>query len=278
MVLFPNCKVNLGLHITAKRKDGYHDLETIFLPVAVKDVLEIIPSANFQFHILGLPVPGEQGNNLCVKAYQLLKKDFGDLLPPADIWLYKQIPMGAGLGGGSSDGAYTLKGLSDLFRLELGPEKLQEYAARLGSDCPFFLVNRPCYATGRGEILEPLDLDLSAYCIAFIHPGIHVNTAWAFSQLKPAPSARPVRDILKQPVATWKEELTNDFEIPVTRHYPALSGLKERLYAAGAVYAAMTGSGSSFYGIFEKDKWPPEGPGKEFQVAAIGPGSLNGKK
>jgi 4-diphosphocytidyl-2-C-methyl-D-erythritol kinase len=259
MVLFPNCKINLGLHVTAKRNDGYHDLETVFFPVPIKDVLEIVPSetssGTFRFHTEGLPIPGTPDSNLCVKAYELLKKDFPGL-PPVDIYLYKQIPLGAGLGGGSSDGAFMLKALNDRFDLQLNDQKMLEYAALLGSDCPFFLLNLPCYAAGRGELLEPLELDLSGYWIAFIHPGIPVKTAWAFSQVQPALPEKSLKNIIGGPISGWKTALTNDFEKPVMKYYPSLASLKDKLYTAGALYASMTGSGSSFFGIFPKGAPP----------------------
>jgi 4-diphosphocytidyl-2-C-methyl-D-erythritol kinase len=268
MVLFPNCKINLGLHITAKRKDGYHELETVFFPVPLKDVIEIIQSDKFHFQAQGLPIPGDVDTNLCVRAYQLLKKDFADL-PPVNMHLYKQIPLGAGLGGGSSDGAFMLKALNDKFQLQLSDQKLLEYAAILGSDCPFFLVNRPCFATGRGELLEPLSLDLSGYSIVFIHPGIHIRTAWAFAQLKPARPERSLRNIIAGPLSGWKTGLTNDFEKPVVKQYPGLASLKDKLYSAGAIYASMTGSGSSFFGIFPKEINPVFPTEKNFQVIRL---------
>lgn len=252
MVLFPNCKINLGLHVIRKRTDGYHDLETVFYPVALKDVLEVIRSAEFHFQLTGLPVNGTSDTNLCVKAYHLLKKDFPGL-PPVSIHLHKAIPMGAGLGGGSADGAFMLTMLNKKFQLNLSVEKLIAYALQLGSDCPFFILNKPCFATGRGENLTPLPLDLSAYKIILVNPQIHVSTKDAFLKLTPALPSKSLETIIRQPVATWKDELKNDFEEQVFRLHPAIKEAKERLYNLGAVYAAMSGSGSTIFGIFNKD-------------------------
>lgn len=254
MVVFPNCKINLGLHILNKREDGFHNLQTVFYPVAIKDALEIIPSSTggtgITFTASGLTVDGNSRDNICIKAYHLLKKDFPHL-PAIQMHLHKAIPMGAGLGGGSADGAFTLSLLNQKFNLGIPQQQLIQYALKLGSDCPFFILNQPCYATGRGEIMEANGLDLSAYTIAVINPGIHVNTGWAFSQLTPATPPRSVKEIIAQPVATWKNVLQNDFEKPVFEKHPAIQFIKEELYALGALYAAMSGSGSTVYGIFE---------------------------
>ena len=184
MVSFPNCKINLGLNIVNKRNDGYHDFETVFFPIHLKDALEIIEKEKFEFSTSGLPIEGEPEKNLCIKAYQLLKKDFPQL-PAVQMHLHKAIPMGAGLGGGSADGAFTLKLLNKKFDLSLSEKQLINYSLQLGSDCPFFILNKPCFATGRGEILEQIDLDLSEYKILIVHPAIHISTAWAFSTIKP---------------------------------------------------------------------------------------------
>jgi 4-diphosphocytidyl-2-C-methyl-D-erythritol kinase len=251
VVLFPNCKINLGLHVTGKRADGYHDLETVFYPVAIKDALEIIPSQSFSFQNTGLPVNGTIDDNLCVKAYHLLEKDFPDL-HPVTIHLHKTIPMGAGLGGGSADGAFMLTMLNKQFQLQLSEEKLISYALQLGSDCPFFIVNQPCFATGRGENLTRVELDLSSYRIVLVNPGIHVSTKEAFARLTPARPTKGISEIIKQPIASWKNELVNDFEKNVFDLYPAIKSVKEQLYEMGALYASMTGSGSTVFGIFEQ--------------------------
>jgi len=270
MVFFPNCKINLGLRILRKRPDGYHDLQTVFYPLPLKDVLEVVRSTENSFHADGLPIPAVPGNpgdpgaaiaggfaenNLCTRAWQLLKKDFPDL-SPIELHLYKNIPIGAGLGGGSADGAGMLQLLNHFFHLGLTEDQLLAYAARLGSDCPFFIKNKPCLASGRGEILKPISLDLSAYSFLLVHPGIHVSTALAFSQVIPAVPERSLEEIIAAPINTWTSGLINDFEAPVLRQHPELAPIKEKLLAEGALYAAMTGSGSSFFGIFEKGKLP----------------------
>ncbi len=256
MIVFPNCKINLGLHILQKRNDGYHNLETVFYPLPLKDIVEIVPSKNsMNFSCSGLLVNGEHENNLCLKAYQLLKKDFPQL-PSVQIHLHKTIPIGAGLGGGSSDGAFTLTLLNQKFNLELSTEKLINYALQLGSDCPFFIINEPCVATGRGELLEEIKLDLSQFRFLIISPGIHIDTAWAFSKLNlPGRdnSKSNLKEIIHQPVETWKKDLVNDFEAIAFHQFPEIKKIKEKLYQAGAVYSSMSGSGSSVYGIFEKD-------------------------
>jgi 4-diphosphocytidyl-2-C-methyl-D-erythritol kinase len=255
MLSFPNCKINLGLRILRRRGDGYHELETVFYPLAVKDVLECIRSEALSFTSTGLPIPGDASANLCLKAWRLLKKDFPEL-PDVHIHLHKNIPIGAGLGGGSADGAFMLLLLDRQFRLGLSQEKLMDYAAQLGSDCPFFILNKPCLAEGRGEKLEPVNLDISGYKLALVSPGIHIGTAWAFSQCTPSGAGRSIREIIAQPVDTWKDQLVNDFEAPVLHTHPGLKKIKEKLYQAGAIYASMTGSGSSFFGIFAKENLP----------------------
>jgi 4-diphosphocytidyl-2-C-methyl-D-erythritol kinase len=249
MISFPNCKINLGLHILGKREDGFHNLETIFYPVPFREALEIIPSATIEFAATGLAVDGDIENNLCIKAYRLLKKDFPDL-PSVKIHLHKALPMGAGLGGGSADAAFMLKMLNERFHLNLSTDQLINYSLQLGSDCPFFIINKPCFATGRGEVLEEVAVDLSAYKIALINPGIHINTGWAFSNITPALPERSVKEIIQQPINTWKEGLKNDFEVAVFAAHPAIKEIKETLYTQGAVYAAMSGSGSMVFGIF----------------------------
>lgn len=256
MVSFPNCKINLGLNILRRREDGFHDLETVFYPIGIKDVLEVVqqpaPSAEVEFNTSGLEIQGSHSDNLCIKAWHLLKKDFPEL-PAVKMHLHKAIPMGAGLGGGSADGAFTLKLLNEKFNLQINTERLAEYALQLGSDCPFFIYNRPCFATGRGEKLEPVSLDLSGYTFVIANPGIHINTGWAFSQLTPALPKKPVKEIIAQPAGTWKAELVNDFEQPVFTAHPPIAALKQKMYAAGALYAAMSGSGSTVFGIFDKN-------------------------
>jgi 4-diphosphocytidyl-2-C-methyl-D-erythritol kinase len=256
MISFPNCKINLGLNIIAKRTDGYHDLETVFYPLQLKDAVEIIQSEITNLSISGLPVDGNATDNLCIKAYHLLKNDFPDL-PPVNIHLHKIIPLGAGLGGGSSDGAFMLKLINDKFNLQLSSDELLTYAKQLGSDCPFFILNKSSYATGRGENLEEINLNLTGYKIIIIYPEIQINTGWAFSNIKPVIPAKSIKEIIKQPVSTWKEELKNDFETPVFSKYPEIKKIKDNLYNAGALYSSMSGSGSSVFGIFNSEKTIP---------------------
>ena len=259
MVLFPPCKINLGLRILYKREDGYHALETAFYPVPLRDALEAITLPTDHqtptLEVSGISIAGNPADNLCMKAWHLIKTDH-PTLPAVSIHLLKKIPTGAGLGGGSSDGAFMLRLLNEKFLLNISTEKLMEYALQLGSDCPFFLLNQPAIATGRGEILEPITLDLSGYSMVLVHPGVHINTGWAFSQIKPQQPEVPLKTILQQPVSAWKDTLINDFESSVCQHHPELLLIREKLYAAGALYSAMSGSGSTFYGIFPKNEKP----------------------
>jgi 4-diphosphocytidyl-2-C-methyl-D-erythritol kinase len=253
MVSFPNCKINLGLRVLRKRPDGYHDLSTVFYPLPLRDALEILHAPGPSFTAYGLPIPGT--GNLCEKAWQLLKTDF-PALPDIQIHLYKNIPIGAGLGGGSADGAFTLLALNKQFHLGLDTARLLNYAGQLGSDCPFFILNIPCLGGGRGEELEPISLDLGDYSFVLVNPGIHISTAQAFALCTPHEAGMPLRDIVRQPVDTWAQHLRNDFEEPIFQLHPPLREIKSILYTHGASYASLTGSGSSFYGIFEKRKTP----------------------
>ena len=264
MIVFPNCKINLGLHILNKREDGFHNLETVFYPIALTDALEIMPNPNgnteIEFTASGLTVAGDASDNLCIKAYHVVKKDFPQI-PPVKIHLHKAIPMGAGVGGGSADAAFMLKLLNDKFKLDISTEKLMDYGLQLGSDCPFFIKNKPCLATGRGEVLEEVSIDLSTYKIILINPGIHVNTGWAFTQLaeilrQTNRHPKSVKALISQPIETWKADLSNDFEMPVLAAHPQIKEIKDSLYEQGAIYAAMSGSGSSVFGIFDKNIEP----------------------
>jgi len=263
MVFFPNCKINIGLNILDKREDGYHNLETVFIPVPLKDSLEIIRSTKdntgVSFSQSGRTVEGNAADNLCVKAYHLLQKDFPEL-PAIQMHLHKAIPMGAGLGGGSADAAFTLLLLNKKFQLNLSREMLIRYALQLGSDCPFFIINQPCFGTGRGEILQPLDLSLSGYQLLLVNPGIHVNTGWAFTQLRQQHvlqrQSKQLRENIKAPIREWRHNITNDFEEPVFTAHPLLQEIKNQLYGADALYAAMSGSGSTLFGLFEKGHTP----------------------
>lgn len=259
MIVFPNCKINLGLQILSKRSDGYHNLETIFYPIPLYDALEIIESKHhgksfsIPISITGLDIKGDSSTNLCLKAYRLLKKDFPDL-PHVQIHLHKVIPSGAGLGGGSADGAFTLKLLSDKFGLALSEQQLLKYAAHLGSDCPVFILNKPCYGTGRGEQLEVIPVDLSNYKFLIVNPGIHIDTGRAFLDIKPAQPDRSLKEIIREPVEKWRDELCNDFEKVLFKQHWEVVDIKDELYKCGAIYASMSGSGSTVYGIFKKDK------------------------
>lgn len=258
MIRFPNCKINLGLHILGKRADGYHDLETVFYPLYIKDALEIIPLQNEakpKLSLSGFSVSGDDSNNLCIKAWHLLKADFPEL-PFVNIHLHKAIPMGAGLGGGSADGTAALMILNNIFNLQLSSESLAEYALQLGSDCPFFIYNKPLFATGRGELLQPVNINLNDFYFYIVNPGIHVNTSEAFAQLQPINHVTPLFQIIQQPIETWKNTLINDFEEGILKRYPLIADAKHKLYQHGAVYAAMSGSGSTVFGIFKKEPQP----------------------
>jgi 4-diphosphocytidyl-2-C-methyl-D-erythritol kinase len=258
VIIFPNCKINLGLHITGKRNDGYHDLETVFYPIQLNDGLEIIRNNDAVHTVLtlsGLSIESTTSDNICYKAYSLLQQDYPGL-PSLKMHLHKVIPAGAGLGGGSADGAFTLRLLNKKFNLGLSEGQLLNYALQLGSDCPFFITNKPAYATGRGEKLEPVNLDLSDFSIVLINPGIHINTGWAFSRITPSPRNDELKKIIAFTPIEWKELLYNDFEVPVFEAYPVIRKLKELLYSKGAVYASMTGSGSTVFGLFEKPFTP----------------------
>lgn len=254
MITFPNAKINLGLNIIEKRPDGYHNLETIFYPINLQDALEVTRRENndkeYTLHISGAPLEGEPEDNLVVKAYKLLKKDYPGLLP-VDIHMYKHIPAGAGLGGGSSDAACMIKLLNDKFSLGLSTERMEEYAVKLGADCASFIRNKPVFATGIGNLFEPVELSLKGYHIILIKPDIFVSTRDAFAEIKPVRPAVSLKEIVKQPMETWKNSMKNDFEDSVFKKFPEIAAIKDELYDLGAVYAAMSGSGSSVYGIFK---------------------------
>lgn len=252
MVVFSNCKINLGLHITGKRPDGYHDLETVFFPISFYDVVEAVQSASFSFSTGGLSIPGNAADNLCVKAYHLLKTE-APALPPVQLHLHKNIPMGAGLGGGSANAAFTLWLLNEKFNLNIAHERLLQLALQLGSDCPFFLENKPCLGMGRGEQLTPVEVNLKNYRLLLVLPGLHVGTREAFAGIAPAPPPLPLTQVMQAPVSAWKEILKNDFEKTVFTAHPVLEEVKKSLYSMGATYAAMSGSGSTLFALFEKN-------------------------
>lgn len=261
MLTFPCAKINLGLNITFKREDGYHNLETIFYPVPLTDALEVklmhddFPSDEpCDLKITGNAVDCDEKNNLVVKAYTLLAQDFK--LPRVHTHLVKRIPMQAGLGGGSADGAFMIRLLDERFRLNMGIAEMERYASQLGSDCAFFITAEPSFATGRGEVLEPVNIaeqNLQGYYIAIVKPAIAVSTREAFKQIICRQPEHCCRDIVRQPVETWKTVLTNDFEEPAFKQHPELADIKQRLYDLGAVYAQMSGSGSAFFGLFRTD-------------------------
>lgn len=249
MVSFPPCKINLGLQILTKRADGYHNLSTCFYPVPWTDILEIIKSDSVSFSSTGLPIPGS--DNLCIQAYQLLKKDFN--LPPVKIHLHKIIPIGAGLGGGSSDAAHMLKVLNTIFNLGLTSVTLYEYASRLGSDCAFFIQDSPMLGSERGEVLSKIAVNLKDNFLIIVKPDIHIATAEAYAGVIPRTPSQTIENILGADPSTWKTVLKNDFEESIFKKYPQIKEIKDKLYAFGAMYASMSGSGSSVFGIFEKE-------------------------
>lgn len=251
MISFPNAKINLGLHITSKRNDGYHEIETCMVPIPIYDALEmIVEQKKITWNTSGIPIPGDNQDNLILKAYKLIQKDFSDI-PPLSIHLHKSIPMGAGLGGGSADGAFALKMMNRLFELHLDDFFLEEYAEQLGSDCPFFIENTPKIVRGRGEILEPIEIQLKGNFLVLINPNIHIGTQEAYAGVLPTPPKVNLATLLQEK-KRWKNELVNDFESSIFQNHPILNTIKENLYRAGAYYAAMSGSGSSMFGLFEK--------------------------
>jgi 4-diphosphocytidyl-2-C-methyl-D-erythritol kinase len=252
MIQFPNAKINLGLNIVSKREDGFHDLETVFYPISLFDALEFIVHDSLEFQMEGIEIPGSNDDNLVLKAYHLLKKNFPSL-PNISIQLLKRIPTGAGLGGGSADASFMLMMLNKYFQLEISKIKIKEYALQLGSDCPYFIENTPCFALSRGEFLEPITLDLSQYYFVIVKPDIHISTAWAFSKIEPNLPKKSCKVIVQQEISTWKYELLNDFEKPILDEFPEMLSIKNTLYKEGALYASMSGSGSSFFGIFEQE-------------------------
>lgn len=263
MVNFPNGKINLGLNIISKRTDGFHNLETIFYPIPYRDVLEIIrapaTATNDLFQTTGLPILGNTEDNLCLKAVRILRKDF-PLLPYLQLHLHKIIPMQAGLGGGSADGAFTLSLINKQFQLGLSAEKLEHYALELGSDCPFFIHNTPAYASGRGEILQPIDFQLSGYQLILVHPTLAISTKEAFKGIIPGAPPMNLFQAIRLPVESWPSYIHNDFERSVLQLYPELAQIKTALYAHGAVYASLTGTGSTVYGLFNNKASIPSFP------------------
>lgn len=270
MIVFPCAKINLGLNIVSKREDGYHNLETVFYPIPLYDALEIkymdekFPSqVACDLKVTGNAVECDEQNNLVVKAYNLLAEDYK--LPRVHAHLYKHIPSQAGLGGGSSDAAFMIRLLDERFRLNIGNPEMEKYAARLGADCAFFIEAEPAYAEGIGDELMPVDGpkgNLNGYYLAIVKPDIAVSTKEAYAAITPTATSKSCREIVRQPIETWKEELVNDFEAPIFKLHPELAEIKEKLYQQGAKYAAMSGSGSALFGIFKTE---PNGLKEMFQ-------------
>jgi len=248
MLSFPNAKINIGLNVVAKREDGYHNLETIFYPVKLSDALEMIPATESGFSVSGIEINSNPADNLVVKACRLLQNDFD--FPSVKMHLHKVIPFGAGLGGGSADAAFALKMLNDYFELGLSEKALEGYAAKIGADCPFFIRNKPVFASGIGNQFEPVGLDLSGYRIVIVKPACSVGTPEAYRDIVPAAPDFDLRKIHQLPVEEWHNVVKNDFEQSVFTQYPGIARLKKELYDAGAVYASMSGSGSAVFGIF----------------------------
>lgn len=266
MLAFANAKINIGLYVTEKRGDGYHNLETVFYPVKWYDVVELVDVSEGESSfctVRGIDVPGSADTNLCLKAYRLLQKDFD--LPEQEIVLLKNIPVGAGLGGGSSDAAFLIRLVNDKFGLGLSIGAMQDYARQLGADCAFFIENKPVYAFGKGDEFLPVGLDLSAYFIVLVKPMVGVSTAIAYSGVVPKKPDHDLRDLLKLAPKEWKSVVRNDFEVSVFQKYPEIDQIKTQLYAAGATFASMSGSGSTVFGIFEQPVALPDLE-KEHQV------------
>ena len=249
MITFPNAKINLGLNIVEKRSDGYHNIETIFYPVPIKDALEIIPAPKTTIQQTGIPLDLPAEKNIVVKAIRQLKK-YSEI-PPLEIHLLKNIPFGAGLGGGSADAAFMLKMLRDFFQLNLNDTLLENIASQIGADCPFFIRNTPVFASGIGNQFEKIEFSLKGYWLCLVKPDIFVSTPQAYAGATPKRPQVSLKEIIRQPIETWKETMVNDFETNVFPQFPAIGNIKQKLYEAGALYASMSGSGSSVFGIFQ---------------------------
>ncbi len=252
MLIYPNAKINIGLNIVSKRPDGYHNIESIFYPIGLCDCIEISPSdtcSDYSFSSSGIVVSGDPEDNLIIKAYRLLQTEY--LLEPIDISLIKQIPFGAGLGGGSSDAAFTLKALNEIFNLKISGKKLENIAAKLGADCPFFIKNKATFAAGTGNEFTAVKLSLKGYYMVLVKPDIHVSTPEAYAMITPQIPEKSLLELIRQPVKTWKDSIKNDFEKPIFERHPEIAEIKQSLYDLGAIYASMSGSGSSVFGLFE---------------------------
>lgn len=257
MIVYPNAKINIGLNVVEKRPDGYHNLETVFYPIGLQDILEIkvldegnVPECGYKLKITGTILDGSPEDNLVVRAFKMLKHDFN--LPPVSIGLYKHIPTGAGLGGGSSDAAFTIKTLNKRFDLRLTDEQMEEYCTRLGADCPFFIKDTPVFATGIGNEFHPVSFSLKGKHLVLVKPDIFVSTKDAYAKVNVRRPDTPLPELLAQPLETWKDTVINDFERSVFTKYPEIAAIKDSMYDIGAVYASMSGSGSSVFGIFDE--------------------------
>lgn len=266
MISFPLCKINIGLNIHYKRDDNYHEITSVMYPIPLNDVLEVVAANEFNFTHSGMTIPGSIENNLCVKAYHLMVEKYS--IPPVHIHLYKNIPMGGGLGGGSADATETLKLLNLEFDLNLGNDDLKKLAAQIGSDCAFFVENKPQFATGRGEELNMIDLNLKDRFLVLINDGTHVSTQMAYENVTPKVPAEELKNLIDLPIKEWKGRIMNQFEESVFTAYPHLEGLKKKLYDIGANYASMSGSGATIYGIF-KDKPQLEKLTDDFQIKRV---------
>lgn len=250
MIVFPNAKINIGLNIVSRRPDGYHNLETVFYPIAINDVLEVIESNELTFESSGLGIPGRVEDNLCIKGYHLLKQDFD--LPPVSIHLHKHIPIGAGLGGGSSDAAFFIRLMNEKFSLGLTSDQMIGYARQLGADCAFFIESKPVFAFEKGDHFAPVSVDLSNYHLVLVMPPAHVSTSEAYRGVKAATPQHELRLAITRPVEEWMRYIKNDFEGHILANHPTIRGVKAALYENGAVYASMSGSGASVFGIFKE--------------------------
>ncbi|MEJ6982288.1 4-(cytidine 5'-diphospho)-2-C-methyl-D-erythritol kinase [Pedobacter sp. P351] len=251
MLVFPNAKINIGLSVISRRTDGYHNLETVFYPVKINDALEIIESDELSFETSGIEIPGYANENLCLKAYSLLKMDFD--IPPLKIHLHKRIPIGAGLGGGSADAAFFIRLVNDKFNLGLELAEMEDYARKLGADCAFFIQNKPLFAFGKGDEFQNAEIDLSQYYLVLVMPPVHVSTGEAYRGVKLHQPDESLKELVKLPVSEWKSKIKNDFEESIFKNHASIRGVKAALYDAGALYASMSGSGASVYGVFQNE-------------------------
>lgn len=252
MIEFPNAKINLGLNIIEKRSDGFHNIETVFYPIQLCDGLEINTNniSETKLNVYGIRIDGNTSDNILLKAYSLLANDYN--LPPIEIFLQKNIPFGAGLGGGSSDAAFLLKMLNQNFNLQLSTEDICNYASKLGADCAFFIHNKPVFASGKGDVFENINISLKGLYLVLIKPNIGVSTQQAYANCLPTKPQLALKEIIKLPISEWKNALNNDFEYSVFPQYSEIKEIKDKLYESGAIYASMSGSGSSVYGIFHQ--------------------------